>query len=55
MIIAISSREPLYEGERPEVEPLADYLASLRDGLNSMKSEGQDEIISIYSFITTHE
>jgi len=56
MIIAISSREPLYDGERMEVEPLADYLASLRDGLNKINSAGQaDEVVSIYSFITTHE
>lgn len=56
MIIAISSREPLYDGERMEVESAADYLATLRDTLSKIDPKGlYGGFISTYSFITTHE
>lgn len=56
MIVAIYSREPLYEGERMEVESAVDYFASLRNGLKNLASEGQQaELTSTYNFITTRE
>lgn len=56
MIVVIYSSEPLYDGERMEVEPAADYFSSLRNGLNKLASaEQQAELTSTYTFITTRE
>jgi len=56
MVVAISSRQPLYAGERTEVESATAYFASLRDGLDKINAQGgHAKIISKYNFITTHE
>ena len=56
MIIAISSRTPLFDTVRQDVESAVDYLAALRSGLSRQADNGQSSgIISSFEFITTHK
>ena len=54
LIVAISSTEPLFDKQRPEVEDMNTYLPVLRAALQRLKAEG-GEIISRFEYITTHE
>jgi hypothetical protein len=54
ILTAISSRQALFDGPRPELETVEDYLAALRDKLG-MLTDGGDKAkaLSSYVFITT--
>jgi len=56
MIIAISSRTPLFDTVRQDVEPAVDYLTALRAGLSRQVADRKSSgIISSFEFITTHK
>jgi serine/threonine protein kinase len=56
MVIAISSRMPLFDGVRQDVESGADYLAVLGAALSRQAANGKSSnVISTFEFITTHK
>jgi hypothetical protein len=55
MIVAITSRQPLFDIPRPHIESALDYFTALHDALQVVESETSSaEVITAYQFFDTH-
>jgi len=55
LIIALATRQPLFDQERPEVESAADYLQALQSSLDRVAAQGRAaDVAPGYLFFSTH-
>ena len=53
MVIALHSRRPLFDRDRPEVENVRAYLPALQARLERLQGAGAAEVVATSTFLTT--
>jgi hypothetical protein len=53
MVIALYSRRPLFDRDRPEVENVREYLPALRARLERLQGAGPADVLATSTFLTT--